>query len=211
MKSIMRALHRGIYRERLRRLVDLLVGIVRPGDRMLDVGCGNGTLLHALTSDSRCPRGVVPMGVERVARGGEPIPVVAYSGGRLPFDDASFDVVTIADVLHHEPDDEALLRECLRVARRVVVVKDHAREGPLARWRISLMDWAANAPYGVPCLYRYHSLPEWRALCARVHAPIADLISPMRLYPPGWELLFGGRLQIVAVLDAAAARAGRTG
>jgi len=33
------------------------------------------------------------------------------------------------------------------------------------------------------------------------------LISPMRLYPRGWELVFGGRLQVVAVLDAAAARA----
>jgi len=207
VKSIMKSLHRGIYAERLRRLVDLLLDVVRPNDRILDVGCGNGTLLDALVRDPRCPKSVSPMGVERVARGGEPIPVIAYDGGRLPFDDASFDVVTVADVLHHEPDEEALLRECLRVARRVVVVKDHAREGPLAQSRISLMDWAANAPYGVPCLYRYHSLQEWRALCARVHAPILKLISPMRLYPRGWELLFGGRLQIVAVLDAAAARA----
>lgn len=206
MKSIMKSLHRGIYAERLRRLVDVLIDLVQPGDRILDVGCGNGTLLDALLRDPRCPNGVSPTGVERVARGGEPIPVVAYDGGTLPFADASFDVVTVADVLHHEPDDEALLRECLRVARRVVVVKDHAREGLLAQSRISLMDWAANAPYGVPCLYRYHSLDEWRALCARVHAPIVKFLSPMRLYPRGWELLFGGRLQIVAVLDATAAR-----
>lgn len=200
MKSLMRRMHRPIYAARLRHLVDAILPEVRAGDRMLDVGCGNGTLLHAVATDPRCPAGVVMHGLERVPRGGEPIAVTAYPGGRMPFPDGAFDLVVIADVLHHETDEAGLLAECARVARRAVIVKDHAREGPLAQARISLMDWAANTMYGVTCLYRYHSVREWHDFAARTGLRVARQLHPMRLYPAGWEFIFGGRLQYFAVL-----------
>ncbi|MBL9140766.1 MAG: class I SAM-dependent methyltransferase [Phycisphaerae bacterium] len=200
MKWLMRRMHRPIYQERLRRLVDALLVDVRPGDRLLDVGCGNGTLLHTLAQDPRCPAGVTVHGIERIPRGGEPIPVTAYPGGRMPFDDASFDLVIVADVLHHDGNEHILLAECARVAARAVIVKDHAREGPFAQARISLLDWAANTMYGVTCLYRYHSVAEWHEVAARAGLRVARQVHPMKLYPRGWELVFGGRLQYFAVL-----------
>ncbi|MFO0784067.1 MAG: methyltransferase domain-containing protein [Phycisphaerales bacterium] len=200
MKALMRHLHAGIYAERLRNLVDAIVPELRAGDRVLDVGCGNGTLLDTLQRDRRCPANVVMHGLERVPRGSEPIPVTAYPGGRMPFADNTFDLVVVADVLHHEPDVEVLLSECARVARRAVLLKDHAREGALAQARISFMDWAANAPYGVPCLYRYLSVAEWHALAAHVGLTVTREVHPMKLYPSGWERVFGGQLQYFAVL-----------
>jgi SAM-dependent methyltransferase len=197
----MRRMHQSTYEERLRRLVDAMLPEIRPGDRILDVGCGSGRLLHALAQDPRCPAGVRMHGLERVPRGGEPIPVTAYPGGRMPFEDRAFDLVVVADVLHHEPEEAALLAECARVAGRAVLLKDHARVGPLAQARISLLDWAANAPYGVPCLYRYHTLGEWHALAASAGLRVARELHPMRLYPALWEPLFGGRLQYFAVLE----------
>lgn len=139
------------------------------------------------------------IGLERFARGSEPIKVVAYEGGRFPFGDGSFDLVLVADVLHHEVDEAHLLRECARVCRRLVIIKDHAREGPLAQARISLMDWAANAPYGVKCLYRYHTITEWKELIERCGLEQVNLMHPLRIYPRLWERLFGGRLQCLAV------------
>lgn len=200
LKPLMQRMHQSAYESRLRRLVDAMLPEIRPGDRILDVGCGSGRLLHTLATDPRCPAGVEVHGLERAPRGGEPIPVTAYPGGRMPFADGAFDLVVVADVLHHEPDERSLLGECARVAKRAVLLKDHAREGPLAQARISLIDWAANAPYGVPCLYRYHTVKEWHSIAGDLGLTVGRQLHPMPLYPPHFEPFFGGRLQYFAVL-----------
>lgn len=200
MQSLMKRIHKYIYNERLHQLISAIIPEVHAGDRILDVGCGMGILLDTLRNDPRCPKNISVHGLERVPRGGEPIPVTGYSGGRIPFEDGAFDLVVIADVLHHEPDEMTLLAECARVACRAVILKDHAREGLFAQLRISLIDWAANAPYGVPCLYRYHSVEEWNTLIKNLNLNIVRQLHPMKLYPKGWEFAFGGQLQYFAVL-----------
>ena len=140
-------------------------------------------------------------GLERFARGGEPIPVTPYDGGQFPFADKSFDVVIIADVLHHEKNPDALLRECIRVSRRLVIIKDHQLSGPLAKARVSLIDWAANAPYGVnvsiATTRRESGIPFLRELRL---TPVA-LFRSINLYPAGFNFFFGRRLQYLAVCD----------
>ena len=70
---------------------------------------------------------------------------VCADARRLPFADASIDVVTCSQVLHHFPDDElpAVLRELHRVARRLVVVSDLRRS-----WVAALGFWAVTWPLG---------------------------------------------------------------
>ena len=194
----MRSLHRPVYEARLKALIDLIGPMLIGGDRVLDVGCGFGELGKRLTESLGATKPVVVEGLERVRRPGERITVREYDGKTIPFDDGSYDVVILADVLHHEPDPHRLLSECLRVSRRLVIIKDHAVEGPLAQRRISLIDWAANAPYGVPCLYRYNTVAQWREWAAKHGARIADEHAGMNLYPPVVNLLFGRRLQYLA-------------
>ncbi|MFA9478915.1 class I SAM-dependent methyltransferase [Phycisphaerales bacterium AB-hyl4] len=197
----MRRLHEPIYRARLRELVRQIVPLLRPGDRVLDVGCGAGTLGRALLDAPDCPPDVSVQGLETAPRGDEPIEVLAYDGQRFPLDDGSVDLVIVADVLHHEPEPDRLLRECCRVSRRHLVIKDHKPEGPLGWWRVALIDWAANAPYGVPCLFRYRTARQWRAAFADLRLKLVQERQAMRLYPPVVNLFFGGRLQYFAVLE----------
>jgi SAM-dependent methyltransferase len=195
----MKRLHGPVYASRLAELVRRITPHLRENDQVLDVGCGYGTLGRAIMDGPTCPRGVEVRGLERVKRGGEAIPVDAYDGSRLPHADRSFDVVMLADVLHHENDPHRLIGECVRVSRRLLIIKDHQVKGPLARQRISLMDWAANAPYGVPCLYRYNSPAEWDQWKRR-HALQADEeLRSMRLYPLPYSLFFTPALQYMGV------------
>jgi SAM-dependent methyltransferase len=64
---------------------------------------------------------------------------------KLPFADASVDVVTCSQVLHHFPDDEvpSVLRELQRVSRRYVMVSDLRRS-----WIAALGFWLVSWPLG---------------------------------------------------------------
>ena len=200
LNALLRPLHQPVYAHRVRELVRLIAPHLCEGDTILDVGCGSGALGRALLESEMCPAGIRVTGLERAARPCAVIPVETYTGSRFPINDADRDVVILADVLHHEVDPHALLAECVRVARRLVIVKDHQITGWLAYTRLCVMDWAANRPYGVPCLYRYNRPGEWREWHAR-HGLVARAeLHSLALYPPLVNLLFGGSLHYFAVL-----------
>ena len=206
-KSVMSAMHGPIYRHRLGALVGAIVPHLKEGDEVIDIGCGNGTLGEAIMADPACPKGVRVRGLERFPRGGEPIEVVPYDGTRMPLDDGSVDVAIVADVLHHEQNPDHLAAECARVASRYLIVKDHRISGPLAQQRISFIDWAANAPYGVPCLYRYNTPAGWAEFHQKLGMEPVEVRQGMNVYPPLFEQAFGGGLHYFAVLEHAGDRA----
>jgi len=77
---------------------------------------------------------------------------VGADARRLPFADASVDVVTCSQVLHHFPDEEipVVLRELQRVARRYVVVSDLRRS-----WVAAAGFWAIAWPLGFHAITRH--------------------------------------------------------
>jgi len=114
------------------------------GRRVLDVGSGAGDVALALVRDG-ARRGVQVqvtcvdhseqmLAIARRAAGDDPaLSFVRADGGKLPFADGAFDVVTCTLALHHfDPDGaRALLRELRRVARLSPVVCD-LRRSPVA-------------------------------------------------------------------------------
>ena len=200
LKKLLSKLHAPVYRKRLAVLSELLFSHLRDGDQVLDVGCGSGQLgaelVKRATANGICLR---VSGLERLPRGNEPIPVIRYGGGQFPLPERGFDMVIVADVLHHETHPDALLRECIRVSRRLVAIKDHQLSGLLAQQRVAFIDWAANAPYGIECLYRYNTPAEWESILRDLGLTPLALYSSMNLYPAGLNLLFGRRLQYLAI------------
>ena len=104
---------------------------VRPGDRLLDLGCGFGR--HAFEAARRGAAVVaLDAGPDEVAQvratlgamvdAGElaadhPASAVQGDALSLPFADGTFDRVIASEVLEHIPDDSAAMRELARVLR----------------------------------------------------------------------------------------------
>ncbi|HQQ76207.1 MAG TPA: methyltransferase domain-containing protein [Thermoanaerobaculia bacterium] len=92
----------------------------RPGERILDCGCGIGFHLLLL----QAWRGVAPSGIDmdvgrlrKANRGGARPRVAGAALPRLPFRDGTFDKVLASEVLEHLPDDRAALAELFRVLK----------------------------------------------------------------------------------------------
>jgi len=118
---------------------------------VLDVGCGVGNY-HALIGEtvgslSGCD---LSAGCLDQARGRNPaVDYRHYDGGRLPFDDASFDAATTICVMHHVPPAQwpAFAAEMKRVLRPggLAVVFEHNPLNPLTRRVVSNCEFDADA------------------------------------------------------------------
>jgi demethylmenaquinone methyltransferase / 2-methoxy-6-polyprenyl-1,4-benzoquinol methylase len=134
----------------------------------LDVACGSGKLTAELARRAGSKGRVVGLdfSVEmlEVARRDHPgIEFVEGDALNLPFDDASFDVSTIAFGLRNLADPVRGLREMLRVVKRRAVVLEFVRppDGPIGTaYRMylkTLLPAIGGAISGQPSAYRYLS------------------------------------------------------
>lgn len=130
---------------------------LKPGDRVLDVGCGKAFLLYDLM---KCLPGLEVTGIDTstyaIEHAPEEVKPFLKIGNAtiLPFDDSSFDLIISINTLHnlHCYDLEKALREVERVSRRdkYIVVESYRNEEE----KVNMMYWVLTGE----CFY---SPEEW--------------------------------------------------
>ncbi len=117
-EAVWEAVPVGARPERLQARSAFLLAAVRPGDRVLDVGCGDGVFTMLLAQAGARVIGVdVAHGAIARARARDPqldVRVVAEDA-ELPFETDAFDVVWAGEVLEHVLDTGQLATEIRRV------------------------------------------------------------------------------------------------
>jgi SAM-dependent methyltransferase len=186
-----------VFGRRTQVLAEALAPLLPQGARVLDVGCGDGTI-GALLAQRRTDISIE--GVEVISRASCRVPCRAFDGEHLPFPDGSFDACLFVDVLHHTTDVTRLLREAARVARSTVVLKDHLSENFFDHATLRVMDWVGNRPHGVTLTYNYQGLHQWQQHFATCGLQPAQFSTTLPLYPFPFSLLFGRKLHFVAQL-----------
>jgi len=162
---------------------------------MLDVGAGDGQLGAAVAARLGACR---LQGVDLAPPDARS--AASIDGARLPFADASFEVVLLADVLHHARDAPAVLREALRCAARAVIVKDHLARGPLDRARLYAMDVVGNPSREVEIPGGYFGPASFAALARGCGASLRRVAWPLHVHAPMLRFLAPSELQFAATL-----------
>jgi len=186
-----------VFSRRVRVLTNHLVDLIPPGARVLDVGCGEGTIDN-LIAEKRPD--VTIEGIDVLVWPEAKIPVKQFDGSTIPHADGSFDVVMFVDVLHHTMDSSVLLAEAIRVGKSILI-KDHFQDGLLARPTLQLMDWVGNAHHGVSLPYNYSSRKEWNAVFKRLGLKASAMKGDLGLYPVPASWVFERGLHFVGMLE----------
>ena len=127
-------------RDKVAAILSVLGGI--EGKRCLDLGSDNGvvSLLLRQQGGSWASGDLTSETVEAIrALVGSDVHLV--NGRRLPFRDAEFDLVVVADMIEHIEDEDSFVGEIARILRpggRLVVNTPHARDTLLRRLRLRL-------------------------------------------------------------------------
>lgn len=120
---------------------------LRPGHRVLDLGCGDGR--HAFAAQRRGAH-VVALDLDGIALKGvhdtlEPSPAaltVRGDGTALPVADGAFDRVIVSEVLEHIPDDQTMLHAAARA-----LTPGGLLAVSVPRWFPERVCWALSTSY----------------------------------------------------------------
>ena len=184
-----------IYQRRI-RAISMAIAPLLPQGLILDVGCGNGEFgayMMTLRKDIRI------IGLEVMLRPASAIPVVLSEGGELPLMDKCVSGVIIADTLHHTRQPDRVMRECLRVAREAVVVKDHFYENEFQKFLLRLLDLGGNVAHGVPSINNYFKREKWATMLNEVEGREVYRSEEIEgQYPGFFQPILGRGIQFVS-------------
>ncbi|QLQ23569.1 MAG: methionine biosynthesis protein MetW [Dechloromonas sp.] len=159
---------------------DLITAWIAPGDRVLDLGCGDGTLLKHLIET----RGVHGWGVEiddatvlAAIRNGINVIQGNLEKGLDEFADQAFDHVVLSRTLQTVRHTEGILREMLRVGREAVVSFPN-----FAYWKNLRSVLEGRMPVSEDLPYQWYDSPnvrfftllDFEDLCARMGLVIRE-------------------------------------
>lgn len=159
---------------------DVIAGWVQPGERVLDLGCGDGSLLKRLIET----RGVRGCGVEidddsvlASVRAGINVIQSNLEDGLAGFVDGAFDHVVLSRTLQTVRHTQGILTEMLRVGREAVVSFPN-----FAYWKNRLAVLEGHMPVSEDLPYqwydspnvRFFTLTDFESLCGEMGIAIRD-------------------------------------
>ncbi len=153
---------------------DAIAEWVQPQERVLDLGCGDGSLLQLLI-ESRGARGwgveIDPQGVLAAIRNGINVIQSDLDAGLSGFEDGAFEHVVLSRTLQTVRNTQQIITEMLRVGREAVVSFPN-----FAYWKNRMAVLNGHMPLSEDLPYQWFNTPNVRfftiadfdALCAEM-------------------------------------------
>jgi methionine biosynthesis protein MetW len=157
-----------------------IVQWVAPESRVLDLGCGDGSLLRTLWHERQAPGYGVEIDDAKVldcVENDVNVLQVDLESGLSLFADQSFDCVILSETLQTIHRIELLMREMLRVGREVIVSFPN-----FGHWGARLQVVLGRMPVSQTLPYEWYETPnvhhcttvDFEDLCRRLHVRIRE-------------------------------------
>lgn len=160
---------------------------IKPGARVLDLGCGDGTLLQRL-QQSKNIRGygleIDSDNIQRCAEKGLNVIEQNIDEGLHNFEDKSFDTVIMSQTLQTMYYPDKILAEMLRVGRECVVTFPNfghykARLQLLFKGRMPVSDFLPYEWYNTPNIH-FCTLNDFEVMCQQLNMTVLDRLVVTR-------------------------------
>lgn len=163
---------------RAKYIANIYKSYLKPEDKILDIGCGNGIVSKILIDNLRLK--IVGTDIHYYLK--EDIEFKKMESEKnLPFASHSFDWTLFNDVLHHCYDQKSLINEALRVADKVLIFE--VKPSFLAK----IIDLVINLFHNIkmPKPLNFLTLKQWQDLLAEIDCQfeIIKLKKPFFFYP----------------------------
>ena len=172
------------WQERLHKNV---VKMVRPGAHVVDIGCGDGTLLNVLRAKRQVKGDGIEIDVERFEEAladGHDMFYDDADDGLEVFPDRHYDVAIVSDTLQEVKNPRGVLREALRIADEAVVSFPN-----FAAYRIRLtLMLLGRLPVSKQLPFEWYDTPnihcvtlsDFKALCAKEGLELREVRAESR-------------------------------
>ena len=182
-----------------RRDLEVISGLVKAGDRVLDIGCGDGLFLRHLMTDKKARVQGLEIDTESIARciaNGVPV-IQSEFDDKFEFaDDDSYDLVVVSHTMQEMRNPEQILQHIMRIGKRAAVSVIN-----FGHWncRLQLL-FKGRMPRNTRLPYQWYNTPnihlgtlyDFRDLCKTLgikivsETPIAARFPRLTAVCPNW-------------------------
>ncbi len=159
---------RSMYLHRARQIVPHITPFITKADRVLDLGCGTGSIIKLVKKSARCQATLVDVQYNAMC---DQYPVLIYDGRQLPFATRQFTTTLVTAVLHHTQDPHQVLSEAKRVTSKQIIVMEDVFSDVFSRLITfvgdCLLNWEIHSPF------TNHTVTDWTKIFNRHHLRIS--------------------------------------
>jgi len=159
----------------------IIYGMIEPGSRVLDLGCGSGDLMYILARDKNARvQGIEfdDAAVQECVKKGLGVFHSDIESGLVDYPDGSFDYVVLNQSMQEVKKVDFVIDESLRLAKRIIIGFPNFAY-VRARWMLFFKGKAPITPslpyhwYDTPNV-RFLSISDFRDYCNRKHLRIME-------------------------------------
>lgn len=147
-----------------------MVPFLKSTDKIIDLGAGTGVYTQLLKSKGF---NVQPVDIKDYSYYSD-IGMCLYDGKHLPFKNNEFDVCLLRSVLHHTPTPEMVLKEAVRVSKKLII-HENVVTNIFQRYYTYLIDCVMNKELIEP--HTNKTDREWRKLFRKLRLNLLNVID----------------------------------